>query len=1170
VIGFFCGFLALLLHFAPGIVSPARAQGSRKDDIVFNSRGIPLAGATVRVCAMPASGQPCAPLALIYSDAALMQASANPTTTDGLGNYFFYAAPGKYEIEISGPAITTKQIPNVILPNDPSAPNFSSISSSGAISAFSLNLTGNLSVTGNTTVAGNLASGSLNLTNQGTPPGTPTSGSVNLYTKTADKRLYYKDDTGAEVGPIASGSGAQTNVPNTFTAQQNFDSDTRFGGPNPWYDLRKFGGYSSATTPPATTGSITSGQTTLTLANAQDFANGQGIVVYLAGPNTSLTTPAQPTVTPINLSGGATTYNYKAVAEDRKGALTPAGIAGTTTTGAATLGANNISLTSCVRTGGVTTYTATGTHNLIVGAQVGIGGFSTFSLCNGVKTIASTPSGTTFTTNDGFAAADENATASAAVTVHACNKLDFPAGTYSGSNAMRYWIYRSTGAGAFALIGVAQGIDPFFLDCGLPAATPPSYIPSTPPGAAQPGYLATTIVSGGGSTSLTLANAAANTATTQSVLHDNSAALLACVQAAFANQSGGGACYIPNPNAAFNSWVFNATTDFTTLTRGNFASRIHLAGDVTLNQSWVLASNMDLEGEPRGGTSFNYVTGSGIGGNAYPLLYAQVLSSVHLNRLRVSASLSQQTGFLTDQNSSTGGSVGIVSDDVAYNGNNGNNTPVILKSGFDYYFYRGVITNNGSVFGPMPSFLSTINSAAVVGNITNNLLIYRMKIEQTEFDHRGIVYDCTPMSQNFFTHGHEFRNILYESMTAPFFRINNCGGNSSFSNMSFSNIEVADSLVGFGTPVVDAFRNTFIGFDRVGAANGQPLFIGRDATNAISTSNMGLGNFGNATYFATLVGGAYTSGTLGMSATSRFFATLSTLPPAPNLVLSAGGAIPLGTHTYQVSCVDVEGFETLLGPGANITTTSGNQTVSISVPSLPLGCTGWMAYRDGFRDNATGGPVAPTFTAVDSTSFTHGDSSPASNNAGILIADATRVAAPLLQHIDTTGFTVSTGVSTPLTANRTARFPDATGTIAFKDTAQTWSANQTNLPLITPSIAGETISAAPRALWTAFLPGALTSTWTGATWTTDKAVTITRVQLQAKTAPSGCTTNAVVRLTDGASPVNVTIAAATNDSGAITQNYAAAAALTIVVQTAAAGCATSPADVNVVVQYRMQ
>src|ERR1041385_3642406 len=144
--------LLLALHLCPRTIAPLHAQGSRKDDIVFNSRGVPLAGASIRICAMPASGQPCAPLAQIYSDSALTQALANPTTTDGLGNYFFYAAPGKYMIEVSGPAITTKQIPNVILPSDPSSPTFSSVSSTGPINAFSLNLTGNLTVNGSTVV----------------------------------------------------------------------------------------------------------------------------------------------------------------------------------------------------------------------------------------------------------------------------------------------------------------------------------------------------------------------------------------------------------------------------------------------------------------------------------------------------------------------------------------------------------------------------------------------------------------------------------------------------------------------------------------------------------------------------------------------------------------------------------------------------------------------------------------------------------------------------------------------------------------------------------------------------------------------------------------------------------------------------------------------------------
>ena len=68
---------------------PAGAQGSRKDDVIINAQGRPLAGATVRICTAAATGQPCTPLADIYSDRALTQALANPLATDGLGNYFF-------------------------------------------------------------------------------------------------------------------------------------------------------------------------------------------------------------------------------------------------------------------------------------------------------------------------------------------------------------------------------------------------------------------------------------------------------------------------------------------------------------------------------------------------------------------------------------------------------------------------------------------------------------------------------------------------------------------------------------------------------------------------------------------------------------------------------------------------------------------------------------------------------------------------------------------------------------------------------------------------------------------------------------------------------------------------------------------------------------------------
>jgi hypothetical protein len=143
--------------------------------------------------------------------------------------------------------------------------------------------------------------------------------------------------------------------------------------------------------------------------------------------------------------------------------------------------------------------------------------------------------------------------------------------------------------------------------------------------------------------------------------------------------------------------------------------------------------------------------------------------------------------------------------------------------------------------------------------------------------------------------------------------------------------------------------------------------------------------------------------------------------------------------------------------------------------------------------------------------------------------------------------------------------------LAQLDTEQDWTRTQHFVQGIAlGGASSESLNNNPRAEQNIFLPGALTSTWTAATWTVDKAVTITRIQVQAKTAPAGCTTSAVVRLTDGTTPVNVTISAAANDSAAISQNYPAGSALQLLVQTAAAGCTTSPADANVTVQYRMQ
>jgi len=41
-----------------------------------------------------------------------------------------------------------------------------------------------------------------------------------------------------------------------------------------------------------------------------------------------------------------------------------------------------------------------------------------------------------------------------------CNTLTFPNASYSGAGTLRYWIYRSQGAGAFSLVGLAEALIP--------------------------------------------------------------------------------------------------------------------------------------------------------------------------------------------------------------------------------------------------------------------------------------------------------------------------------------------------------------------------------------------------------------------------------------------------------------------------------------------------------------------------------------------------------------------------------------------------------------------------------------------------------------------------------------------------------------------------------------
>jgi hypothetical protein len=94
-------------------------------DLVLSVTGVPLRGAAITVKTYPAGAT-----ATIYSDNALTPA-ANPLTSDVNGRYSFYAADGRYSLDIAAAGFATQTISDVLL-EDPADGSVALAASSGA------------------------------------------------------------------------------------------------------------------------------------------------------------------------------------------------------------------------------------------------------------------------------------------------------------------------------------------------------------------------------------------------------------------------------------------------------------------------------------------------------------------------------------------------------------------------------------------------------------------------------------------------------------------------------------------------------------------------------------------------------------------------------------------------------------------------------------------------------------------------------------------------------------------------------------------------------------------------------------------------------------------------------------------------------------------------------
>jgi hypothetical protein len=177
-----------------------------------------------------------------------------------------------------------------------------------------------------------------------------------------------------------------------------------FGGPDPYVDIRNYGGYLVGSSSFVTT---TNGSATVSLSSASNFRNGEYATIWNAGPSCTLSTPGTPTVTPSTNPGGvfntiagptgSNTNGYKIVAVSTTGCSTAASPEGTTST-AATLGIHGAVITGVTAFGGTATATTSGPHGFVAGEMVYVQNNNFFyGIFEGFVQVSSIPDSTHFT-----------------------------------------------------------------------------------------------------------------------------------------------------------------------------------------------------------------------------------------------------------------------------------------------------------------------------------------------------------------------------------------------------------------------------------------------------------------------------------------------------------------------------------------------------------------------------------------------------------------------------------------------------------------------------------------------------------------------------------------------------------------------------------------------------
>jgi hypothetical protein len=772
------------------------------------------------------------------------------------------------------------------------------------------------------------------------------------------------------------------------------DCDTEFVGPNPYIDLRAYGvrGLSTGGAIPASSGITaitTSGNPTITVSTTSCtsqslsicFVNGDGVVVVGVGNSQSMTTPGSITVTPMNsrvgtgtgdgvaAPTGSTTYNYKVFACDEGGGCTAPSSTVTTATGASPLGYQfqAVTITGITRSNNINTYATSSQPPFSVGTVVHVdncpgsgdnnNGFNGWVYVTAVNSTNFQAANLPEDTRNGAATASA---AGCSATYWNYNRLAF---TTSGSSAFRYFACSDRQSpGTFALVaqsltpvdpqgnGTGYGnleIDDFgqTMSSGQVGSMPWYLSNANCAGSATRDNLVTTITSGAGTTSLVLSSAPQFSLSGTPIRFDNAPNL----RNGLSNVVIG---YLPY------SGVF-VVNSFLNLSGLSNAPILAVSNNLFLNDTLYLGGGARIYGDRPNFTSasadsFEIQANPIITGNVNPAIVASASGGVTIQGITVHGPCDGMGVIFYG----AGGNLGAVFDSDNFTTNACGSSDYLGVA----LYAQGPFTTNTQLYvtsGTQAQSDESFTPSLWVDNSSETSIANLMASA------RGALVRA-PSSGGVFHIGH----FHWQANTAPIVTVTDPNG-----GISAEDVIIGDS----GAAIIDTGNHSLfaclpgvLGIEPVGSlqvfnllnppASGVTSVTGNCGTNYSSTitalsgqsSNQAALSINNLAGVAALGASSYISGTVqGASilnygpAVPEIGALMIAAPVAPSLAVSSGGNVPVGNHSYQLAWFDYAGNPTALGVSASVTTTTGNQTVTITPPSAPLGAVGYVVFRDG-------------------------------------------------------------------------------------------------------------------------------------------------------------------------------------------------------------------------------